>query len=107
MSAHTVRARSYNPLPSLPRDNTTTMKTCHAHNLNRNLETDRPHGIRISLPAGDSFQALIGKDWERFHWYATEQERDDALEDKASEHLYSRRGDRPRLVFEKVERTED
>lgn len=83
------------------------MKTCHAHNLNRRLEADRPYGIRISLPAGDSFQALLGNRWERFHWYATEHERDRALEDMASEHLYSRRGDRPRLLFDRVEQIEE
>ena len=83
------------------------MKTCHAHNLNRDLDTERPYGIRISLPAGDTFQALIGKSWEQFHWYATELERDRALAEMASEHLYSRRGDRPRLLFEAVEQIEE
>lgn len=79
------------------------MKICHSHNLNRNPEIDKPFGIRVSLPAGDSFSALIDDSWERFHWYATEQERDRALADMAAEHLYSRRGDRPTLAFEKVE----
>lgn len=83
------------------------MNTCHAHNLNRHLDTDRPYGIRIRLPAGDSFQALLGKNWERLHWYATELERDRALEDMASEHLYSRRGDRPRLLFEPLAQIEE
>ena len=46
---------------------------------------------------------LIGAEWERFHWFATTEERDRALEDMASEHLYSRRGDRPRMIFEAVE----
>jgi len=83
------------------------MTICHAHNLTRNLDTDRPYGIRVRLPAGDSFQALLGKSWERVHWYATELERDRALEDMASEHVYSRRGDRPRLQFESVERIDE
>ena len=100
-------AKIFRALSSENRDDATTMKTCHAHNLNEDLDTDRPYGIRISLPAGDSFQALIGKDWEQFHWYASEYERDRALEDMASEHLYSRRGDRPRLIFEPVEQIEE
>jgi len=83
------------------------MKICHAHNLARRLDADRPYGIRVRLPAGDSFQTLLGKRWERVHWFATEHERDRALEDMASEHVYSRRGDRPRLSFEKLERIED
>ncbi len=86
---------------------TVLMKTCHAHNLNRTVDTDRPFGIRVSLPADDSFQALLGQGWARFHWYATEHERDRALADMSSEHLYSRRGDRPRLIFEPVEQLED
>ena len=83
------------------------MKTCHAHNLNDSFDTNTPYGIRVRLPAGDSFQALIGKNWERLHWYATEHDRDRALEDMAAEHLYSRRGDRPRLLFEPVEQIEE
>ena len=57
---------------------------------------------RVSLPPGDTFNALLAG-WERFHWYATESERDAALEDMAREHLYSRRGDRPTLNFDPVE----
>jgi len=79
------------------------MEICHAHNLNRTAANTKPYGIRVSLPAGDTFRQLLGADWERFHWFATAQARDRALEDMASEHLYSRRGDRPRMVFEPVE----
>ena len=79
------------------------MEICHAHNLARKPVESKPYGIRVSLPAGDTFTRLIGADWERFHWFDTAEERDRALRDMASEHLYSRRGDRPRLVFEAVE----
>ena len=79
------------------------MEICHPHNLNRPEPEERPFGIRVSLPRGDTFAHLLGADWERFHWYATAEERDRALADMASEHLYSRRGDRPRMVFEAVE----
>ena len=80
------------------------MDICHAHNLNRDLAEQRPYGIRVTLPAQDTFSALLGTDWERVHWYATPEERDRALRDMSSEHLYSRRGDRPTLRFEPVER---
>jgi hypothetical protein len=79
------------------------MEICHLHNLNRAPARERPFGIRVSLPPGDTFSGLLGRDWERFHWYTTAEERDRALEDMASEHLYSRRGDRPSVVFEPVE----
>ena len=78
------------------------MELCHAHNLNRTPPADRPFGIRVRLHGGDSFARLLGTDWEKFHWYATEAERDRALADMAGEHLYSRRGDRPTLIFERV-----
>jgi hypothetical protein len=79
------------------------MDLCHAHNLNRQPAAVKRFGIRISLRNGDSFTRLLGSDWQKDHWFATEQERDTALEDMASEHLYSRRGDRPALIFERVE----
>lgn len=79
------------------------MEICHPHNLSREPTDSKPYGIRVSLPAGDTFTRLLGTDWERFHWFGTSAERDRALADMASEHLYSRRGDRPRLVFEAVE----
>lgn len=83
------------------------VKRCHPHNFHRRETDEKPFGIRVTLPAGDSFGTLIGADWERVHWYATEQERDAALDDMASEHLYSRCGDRPTLIFEPIERGVD
>ncbi|CAN5230995.1 hypothetical protein BH24PSE2_BH24PSE2_17940 [soil metagenome] len=81
------------------------MYVCHAHNLVVPQEEKPLHyGIRISLPLDDPFIPVLGADWERLHWYATPEERDEALEEKSSLHLYSRRGDWPRLVFETVER---
>ncbi len=79
------------------------MEICHAHNLARKPEGLKLYGIRVSLPAGDTFTRLIGTDWEQFHWFDTSRERDRTLEDMASEHLYSRDGDRPQLIFEAVE----
>jgi hypothetical protein len=80
------------------------MEICHAHNLNEDLTAEKRYGIRVRLRAGDTFARLLGRDWERLHWYATEEERDRALDDMASEHLYSRRGDRPTLRFDPIER---
>ena len=79
------------------------MTICHSHNLSRDLAQPKPFGIRVSLPADDTFNRLIGEDWERYHWYATEEARDGALADMAGEHLYSRRGDRPHVVYSAVE----
>ena len=80
------------------------MEICHSHNLNSDLTVPKPYGIKVTLRPTDSFARVIGADWQRLHWYATREERDAALADMASEHLYSRRGDRPTLNFEPIER---
>jgi hypothetical protein len=81
------------------------MDICHAHNLNRNLKTRRRYGVHVRMTAADPLHRLLGGDLERTHWFPTAIERDRALADMASEHLYSRRGDRPTLLFEPVERS--
>ena len=81
-----------------------TMDLCHAHNLILEPPAEKPYGIRVSLPPGDTFTRLLGREWERFHWFAAAEERDRALSDMASEHLYSRRGDRPTVRLEPVDR---
>ena len=81
------------------------MPICHPHNLNRDLAQSKQFGIRVSLPVDDTFNRLLGEDWEQFHWYETEEKRDTALADMASVHLYSRRGDRPRVVYTAVDRS--
>lgn len=80
------------------------MEICHPHNLNRPYTDPRRYGIRVTMPGEDSFAGVIGSDWERLHWFFTPEERDRALADMQRQHDYSRRGDRPTLQFEKVER---
>ena len=73
------------------------------HNLIDPPPASKPYGIRVRLRARDPFTRLVGADWEKLHWFATERERDAALADMASRHLYSRRGDLPAHVYEKVD----
>ena len=80
------------------------MKICHEHNASRPLETERPFGIRVRIRSSDTFARIIGEDWTSEHWYASAQERDQALEDMASRHPYSRQGDSPTLIYEPIER---
>ncbi len=68
------------------------------------IERPRPYGVRVSLPAEDPFRKLLGDHWHVVHWYAGAQERDAALADLSRRHEYSRQGDRPSLVFDKLER---
>jgi hypothetical protein len=79
------------------------MEICHEHNLLKPLGEPKPYGIRVRLAPGDVFARLLGLDWQRHHWFGTREERDRVLAEMASEHLYSRRGDRPTLIFEPVE----
>ena len=80
------------------------MDICHAHNLSSPLDGPKPYGIRVSMRASDTFARLLGAGWHREHWYATSEERDAALKEMASEHLYSRIGDKPTLIYEPIER---
>ena len=82
------------------------MNYCHQHNL---VEPDsagreRPWGIRVSLPAGDTLRNILGDDWERLHWYPSEAERDEAFEQMAIRHGYYRKTDNPTQILEKVSR---
>ena len=81
------------------------MGISQAHNLRTpQVEKLRPYGVRVSLPPGDPFRKLLGPEWHRLHWYGTPQERDAALAEMSRRHEYSRQGDRPSLIFEKVEK---
>jgi hypothetical protein len=80
------------------------MGIANAQNLVRGVPVlPRPYGVRVSLRPGDPFAKLLGSDWQKTHWYFTAAERDQKLEDMARKHEYSRIGDQPALVFEKVE----
>ena len=78
----------------------------HPHNLvdPEQAGRDRPYGIRVSLPEGDTLRNLLGDDWERFHWYPTREERDRAFDKMAERHGYYRNSDSPTQVLEKLER---
>lgn len=78
------------------------MAICHEHNLCAPPPAARPFGIRATLAPGDPFALLVGADWRKEHWFATERERDRALADMASRHLYSREGDEPSVRYEKI-----
>ncbi len=82
------------------------MNFCHQHNLvdPSAAGADRPFGIRVSLPAGDTLRRVLGDDWERLHWYPTAAERDEAFEQMAIRHGYYRKTDSPTQVLEKIDR---
>jgi len=73
--------------------------------MNNSNETLPLFGIRVSAPANDPFTNLVGEDWNTTHWFATQPERDDAIQDMQREHEYSRRGDKPTLIFEAISRS--
>ena len=82
------------------------MDYCHLHNLvepDKALR-DRRFGIRVTLPPNDTLRNILGDDWERLHWYPTEQERDAAFEEMAVRHGYYRDSDSPTQVLEKIVR---
>lgn len=82
------------------------MDYCHQHNLVQPelAGRERNFGIRVTLPESDTLRNILGDDWERLHWYASEAERDAAFEQMAIRHGYYRRTDNPTQVLEKVSR---
>ncbi len=82
------------------------MNYCHQHNLVQPEKAGemRKFGIRVTLPAGDTFARLLGEDWERIHWFASEEERDSSFENMAERHGYYRTTDNPTQVLEKIVR---
>jgi len=81
------------------------MPVCQPHNLRaRDSGQPRPYGVRVSLRASDPFIKLLGPNWNRTHWYEAPEQRDNALHEMSRKHEYSRPGDRPALVYEKVEK---
>lgn len=82
------------------------MDYCHQHNLvdPDTAGLERPFGIRVSLPENDTLRNVLGNNWERLHWFATEQERDSAYSKMAARHGYYRTSDSPTQVLEKISR---
>ena len=68
-------------------------------------ETTQLYGIRVSAQANDPFTNLVGEDWSNTHWFKTQSERNRAIKDMQREHEYSRRGDKPTLIFEAISRS--
>ena len=82
------------------------MDYCHQHNLvdPEAAFPDRRFGIRVTLPAHDTLRNILGENWEKLHWYTSEAERDDAFDQMALRHSYSRQTDTPTQVLEKIVR---
>jgi len=80
------------------------MAICHQHNLvePRKANAERNFGIKVSLPPADTFSKILGDDWERVHWYASEDARDKAFDKMAMRHGYYRSTDSPTQVLEKI-----
>jgi hypothetical protein len=77
---------------------------CQPHNLRKPVgHGPKPYGTRVSLRPGDPFRRIMGADWQCVYWYATPAEREAALAEMSRKHEYSRAGDKPALLFEKVE----
>lgn len=82
------------------------MEYVHRHNRVQPdaIPAERRFGIRVTLPAGDTFTRLLGSNWEQLHWFATEEERDREFERIAMRHGYYRKTDTPTQVLEKIVR---
>lgn len=79
------------------------MSICHSHNVrDSKVSVSKPYGLRISLRPGDPFTKLLGSDWSRTHWFESAAERDAAEAEMSRKHEYSRPGDYPAHLYEKI-----
>ncbi len=84
------------------------MRICHSHNLNTGQhDGERNYGLRLSLPAGDTFASVLGADWSAERWFGSDGERETALVEITSKHRFSRSGDQPTYIVERIERVAD
>ncbi|NIA28050.1 MAG: hypothetical protein GWP02_08340, partial [Desulfobulbaceae bacterium] len=51
-----------------------------------------------------TLRKILGKEWEKMHWYPSEAERDLAFEKMATRHGYYRNTDSPSQILEKLVR---
>ena len=79
------------------------MAICHEHNLRAPLPQKKPYGIRVTMPASDPLRNLVGGDWEKLHWFASRNERDEWLRQMSGRYVYFRPGDRPTLEFATID----
>ena len=82
------------------------MDFCHPHNLvdPSSAVAELRFGIRVTLPADDTIRKILGDNWEKLHWYASEAERDTAYDQMALRHGYYRESDSPAQLLEKIVR---
>jgi hypothetical protein len=81
------------------------MPIYHEHNLAEPLPRKCTFGIRVKLRSTDPFKNLVDSGWTKEHWYATRDERDQALQEMSGRYVYFRPGDQPTLEYEKVEKS--
>lgn len=85
--------------------NESSNATVHPHNLIAEAaERDARFGLRLSLPANDTFTGILGSAWKKERWYASEAERDQAMRELRNQHPYYRLGDKPTLEIVKINR---
>lgn len=78
----------------------------HQHNLPAGKPASEARfGLRMRLPAGDAFTAILGESWEKTRWFHSEADREIAMRELRRQHPYYRLGDRPTLSMEKINRS--
>ena len=79
------------------------MTICHTHNLVQIKAGEKPWGIRLTLPAGDALSNVLGDEFESVKRFATERERENAIQVLRQRFPYYRSGDRPTYIIERLD----
>jgi hypothetical protein len=81
------------------------MSVSNPHNFAEQTgDEEKRFGIRVRPNETDPFRKLVDANWETVHWFSTAEERDAELKKMSGRHRYSRLGDLPTLIYERVER---
>lgn len=63
-------------------------------------DNSKPFGVKVELPENDPFRMphLLGDDWAGVRWFATAQERDQAMDSILKQPGNYRQGDKPSII---------
>jgi len=68
-------------------------------------DNSKPFGVKVELPENDPFRMphLLGDDWAGVRWFATAQERDQAMDSILKQPSNYRQGDKPSIIVTPID----
>ena len=80
------------------------MDICHSHNRRAGLgQHEGQWGLRLRLPEGDTFNSILGNEWETVEWFPSEAARARRISELEDQFVYYRKGDRATFAWEAID----